>query len=69
MHNNLIFCSLLILQVNLKFNPEFHNSWVMGMTYNVRFGINRSVFSFMHVRLRQRCPTCKHDITHEHGYR
>ena len=39
--------------MNLKFSPEFHNSWVMGMTYNVRFGINRSVFSFMHVRPRQ----------------
>ncbi|GAX84126.1 hypothetical protein CEUSTIGMA_g11549.t1 [Chlamydomonas eustigma] len=35
------------IEVDLKFSPGFHRSWIKGMKFQVRFGINRSAFYFM----------------------
>ena len=35
--------------MDLRFSAGFHSGWIANMRYNVRFGINRSVFGFMQV--------------------
>jgi len=39
-------------QVHLKFDPQFHKSFVSGMRFSVRFSVKRSTFMFMQVRNR-----------------
>jgi hypothetical protein len=33
--------------VSLRFDRNFHSSWIEGMEFNVRFTISRATFNFM----------------------
>ncbi len=43
-------------QVQLRFSPQFHQRWVQGLRFNVRFSISRSTFVFMQARGRRGYP-------------
>lgn len=47
----LLKCCFAPLQVLLRFSTRFHDTFVPGRKYNVRFSIKRTSFVFMHEAL------------------